>query len=97
MKRKIECLERLFSLLKCKVELLQFLKEERIITDDIMQTLLVQHHSMHANKIATIMAEATRDTKLQLVDYEWSILPLELVRLTIVTHNTKRVFEYSPV
>ena len=95
MKRKIECLERLFNLLKCKVDLLQYLKEDGVITDDTMQRLLNDHHSLHANRIATIMEDAVRENKLQLVDYEWSILPMELVRLTIVSNKSKKIFEYS--
>lgn len=95
MKRRIDCLERLFALLKCKVDLLQFLKEEEVISDDTMQRLLIEHHTAHCTKIAGILADAVKENKIQLADYEWSILPVEIVKLTIVTNRTKREFEYS--
>ncbi len=95
MRKKIECLERLFALLKCKVELLEFLKEEKVINDDQMQGLLSSHHSGHSTRIATILEDASKSEKLQLVDYEWTILPVELVKLSIVSHNSKKEFTFS--
>lgn len=95
MRKKIECLERLFALLKCRNDLLQFLKEEGVINDDTMQNTLHEHHGTHATKIAGMLEEAVRTEKLQLVDYEWTILPIELVKLTIVSRNSKKEFAYE--
>jgi len=95
MKRKVEMLDRLFALLKCKVDLLQFLKEDGVITDDAMQRLLHENHTQHSIRIHNLMEQAVIDGKLQLVDYEWSILPLELVKLTLISNRGKKEFEYS--
>lgn len=96
MRKKIECLDRLFVLLRCRSEILQFLKDEKLITDDTLNVILMEHHATHSTKIATLLEELVKDDKLQLVDYEWTILPKELVKLSLVTKVTKKEFAYAP-
>lgn len=95
MKRRVEFLNRIFDLLKCRTAILEYLRDEKIITDDAVQTLLNEHHSAHASRIATLLADLVKKDKLQLVDYEWSILPLERMKLTLVSMNNKKEFEYN--
>lgn len=95
MKRKIEFLDRLFKVLQCRVEILQFLKDEKLITDDVMQNLLHDQHQQHSTKIAMMLEELAQSDKLQLVDYQWTILPNELLKLTIVSAEAKKEFTYS--
>lgn len=95
MKRQIDFLDRLFVKLKCRVEILQFLKDEKMISDDEMQTLLHEQHQTHSTKIAMMLNDLLQSEKLQLVDYEWTILPKELMRLTIVSETAKKEFLYS--
>lgn len=95
MRKKIECLNRLFDLIKCRTDILQFLKEEKIISDDLMQSILHEHHTQHAPRIATLLDELASKDQLQLVDYEWAILPKEVVKLTLVSKSNKKDFSYS--
>jgi len=95
MKRRVEFLNRIFDLIKCRTLILQWLKEEKLVTDDLVQTLLNEHHSAHATRIATLLAELSKSDKLQLVDYEWTILPFEHLKLTLVSSNSKKEFEYN--
>jgi len=95
MKRRVEFLNRIFDLLKCRTTILNFLKEEKLITDDAVQTLMNEHHSSHAIRIANLLADLAKQDKLQLVDYEWTILPVEHLKLTLVTTHTKREFEFN--
>jgi sulfur carrier protein ThiS len=95
MRKQIEMMNRLFDTLKCRNEILQFLKDEKLINDDTMQAILHDHHTQHATKIAGLLAELQQAEKLQLVDYEWRILPKELVKLTIVSKNAKKDFTYA--
>ena len=95
MKRRVEFLNRIFDLLKCRTLILEYLKEEKLITDDMVQTLLNEHHSSHAPKIYNILTELNKSDKLQLVDYEWTILPFEHLKLTLVSHSGKKEFEYN--
>jgi hypothetical protein len=95
MRRRIEFLNRIFDLLKCRTLILNFLKEEKLITDDVVQTLLNEHHTVHASRIATLLAELAKQDKLQLVDYEWTILPTEHLKLTLITAHNKKEFEFN--
>lgn len=95
IKRKIDCLNRLFELTKCRTEVLQYLKSEKIITDDVMAGILHGNHNTHSTQIATLLQECAKKETVQLVDYEWTILPKELIRLTIVTANSKKEFLYT--
>lgn len=95
MRKKIEFLDRLFAVLNCRFEILQFLKDENVISDDIMQNLLNEHHGTHSSRIASLLHELQVGEQLSLVDYEWSILPSELLKLTIVAPTAKREFTYS--
>ncbi len=95
MKMKIDFLDRLFTKLKCRVEILEFLKNENMISDDDMQTLLHEQHQTHSTKIAMMLNDLLNAGTLQLVDYEWSLLPKELMRLTIVSDSAKKEFLYS--
>jgi len=93
---QVEFLNKLFDKLKCRADILQFLRDEKLITDDNMQSLLHDHHhTVHASQIFGILTELTKAEKLQLVDYEWKVLPNELMKLTIVAVEAKKVFEYS--
>ena len=95
MRKKIECLDRLFATLNCRYELLQFLKDEKIVSDDTMQTILNENHVTHSTRIASLLHELEAEEKLQLVAYEWTVLPKEFVQLTIVTPQAKKEFTYS--
>lgn len=95
MRKKIDMLNRLFELIKCRSEILQFLKEEKLISDDIMQGTLHEHHTQHAVKIAGMLEDLKKKEDLQLVDYEWQILPKELVKLTLISKASKKEFTYS--
>lgn len=94
MRNKINFLNRLFATLDCRTDILQYLKDEKFITDDVMATLLNEHHTTHAPKIASMLAELQKVEKLQLVDYEWTILPQELLRLTVVARDSKKEWTY---
>lgn len=95
MRKKIDMLNKLFDYLKCRNDILQFLKDEKIIDDNLMQNILHEHHTQHATRIAGMLDELQRADKLQLVDYEWQILPKELVKLTLISKNSKKDFTYS--
>jgi hypothetical protein len=95
MKRQIDFLNRLFDLIKCRSELLQYLKEEKLVTDTAIKSILNEHASTHARQIYDLMSSLAKDDKLQLVDYEWTILPFERLKLTLISHSGKKEFEYN--
>ena len=93
--KKIQCLNELFAKLNCRVEILQFLKDEKIINDDVMATILNELHLQHPNLVFNLLEELQQAEKVQLVDYQWNLLPKEFIQLTIVTDNAKREFTYA--
>ena len=95
MNKKVECLNQLFKLLQCRQELLEFLTEEKIIEPIRIQEILHSNHNTHASQIATILNEAETKEQLQLVEYDWSILPVQTICLTLVSNNAKREFKYG--
>ncbi len=95
MNQKVQFLSRLFTLLNCKIQLLEFLKDEKLINKEQIGALMVEHESYHASSIHAILSSLNKEDKLQLLDYEWVLLPKERLVLTIVTNNAKKQFEYS--
>ena len=93
--KKIQCLDELFTKLDCRVEVLQFLKDEKLITDDVMASTLNEIHTSHSSRVFTILNELQNNDNVQLIDYEWTILPKQFIRLTIVTDRTKKDFTYT--
>ena len=95
MGKQIEFLNRLFKLLQCRQDILEFLVEEKVLPQVAVQDILHQQHTTHAAQIATLLDNAVKEDQLQLVDYEWTILPVERLCLTIVSNNTKKEFKYG--
>lgn len=95
MRRKIEFMNRLFETAKCKFDLLSYLKNEKLISDDKMQRMLNEHHTQHVSLIISLLNELSSEDKLQLVSYEWTILPNEMLKLSLVSQNSNKEFVYS--
>lgn len=95
MRNKIAFLNRLFETLKCRNEILQFLRDEKIISDDVMQNILHETHTQHASKIYTLLQELLQAEVLQVVEYEWRILPVEFIQLSLVSKTAKKDFTYT--
>jgi len=95
MRKQIEFLDRMFDRLKNRQEILEFLKLTKMINDDQMQTILHEPHQTHSTAIAGLLANLVKDEKVQMVSYDWTILPKETMRLTIVTDLDKKEFLYS--
>ena len=92
MIKQIDCLKALFKKAQCRQELLEFLAEEKVIPHISVQDILHSNHNTHASQIAMILDGAAKEEQLQLVDYEWTILPVTKIKLTIVSNNTKKEF-----
>jgi hypothetical protein len=82
-------------LIKCRNELLDYLREEKLITDVQLHMFRTEHYSEYALSMANILFALSRTDDVQLVDYEWTILPFERLKLTIVTNKRSKTFEYS--
>jgi hypothetical protein len=91
--KQIECLERLDALNGTIQDILGFLREEKVITTD--QVNQVRSSPMKGKELQLILSDLVKSEKLQLLEYEWVVLPFERITVTVVTDNSKREFTYS--
>ena len=84
MDKKIQFFTELFNLHECRIQLLDFLIQEKIFTDDEKQRLLIRHKSAHPALIMGLLADKLKKDELQSVEYTWEMLPHHVVKLLIV-------------
>jgi len=94
MVKQIDFLAKMFKVLNNRQEILEFLAETKVIKLVDVQDILLTNHNTHAGQIAALLSGAVKEEQLQLVDYEWSILPVEKMLLTIVSDSTKKEWRY---
>ena len=92
-KREIECLGRLQGLTGQLEEILIFLKQEGLIDDNQLKT--VKLASDHPKEIQAILRDLQLRQKLQLLEYDWSVLPVENIKVSIVTDRDSREFIFN--
>jgi hypothetical protein len=91
--KEIECVKRLDELTTVYETLLDFLRDEELISKEERRdcTLCSDKAKWLWNQLAIL-----RDTKkIQLLEYEWVILPVERAKITIVTDRNSREFSYG--
>lgn len=91
--RQIECLERLNVLAVSLDDILQYLVDEKIITKDSIKT--IKSSSDHPKQVQQLLAELKSTDKIQLLEYEWQVLPVERIKLLIVTDRNTKEFAYE--
>lgn len=74
-------------------ELIEFLKEEKLMNDHQIQT--IKSETEKSRLIYMVLENLRRDDKLLLLDYEWILLPVERLKLTIITERNRRDFNYN--
>lgn len=89
-KREVECLKRLQELSPVFEELMQFLLQEYFLDKDELKA--IKNSPEQARKLQAKLATLSEDRKLQLLDYEWTLLPVERIRLTLLTSTASREF-----
>ena len=92
MLRKIEFLNRLFKLATCYDELIIFLKSEKLLSDFQLDEL--KNNSDKAKYLIELLEALKQKDKLLLLDYEWQLLPIERLKLTIITERVSKEFVY---
>lgn len=90
MKREIDCLARLQSLTGQLEDILQFLKLEGLVDDNQMKS--VHHSSDHPKEVQAILRDLQVRGKLQLLQYEWSVLPVENISISLITDRDTKEF-----
>lgn len=91
--REIECLQRLQGLTGLLEEILQFLKLEGLVDDNQMKS--VKLSSDHPKEVREILNDLKVSQKLQLLQYDWTMLPVENINITIVTDRNSKEFAFN--
>ena len=89
-KREIECLTRLQALTGQLEEILQFLKLEGLVDDNQLKS--VKQGADHPKEIQAILRDLQAKNKFQLLEYVWTILPVENIQITIITDYNQKEF-----
>lgn len=91
VKHEVECLIRLNQFTPVYEELLEFLFKEYLITKDELN--VIRNSPEKAKLMQAKLRSLSQDRRLQLLEFEWTILPVERIRITIVTDREhKEIF-----
>ncbi len=91
---KIQCIERYAALVGDYGDLVDFMLEEKIMHDS--QIAEFKKETQKALYLWKLLA-GERDKKIMLLDFEWSLLPVERLKITIVTERTSKSFGFNHV
>jgi hypothetical protein len=90
---QINCLQRLQDTTGQLEEILQFLKLEKLVDDNQLKS--VKLSADHAKEVQQILRHLQVTNQLQLLVYEWNVLPVENILISIVTERNSKEFGFN--
>jgi len=91
--KEIECIKRLDELCAIYDEVLDFLIKENLVSRE--DSKAIKSSSEIPKMIHTTLANLSRTNKLQLLEYEWVVLPVERLKISIVTDRMSKEFSFN--
>lgn len=91
--RQIECLSRLNKLQGGVDQILEHLSSESLVSMEAVSA--IRSSSEPHKEIYIILNALSSDGKIQLLEYEWTILPIERIKLTIVSNISYKEFTHN--
>lgn len=91
--KEVECIQRLIDVALMVEEWMDFLLENKLM--DISGIPTFQLEKNKALYIYNIISEGKKSEKVLLFDLEWAILPIERIKVTIVTTRNTKEFVYN--
>lgn len=92
-KREIECLSRLQELTSQMEDILIYLKLEGLVDDNQMKSIKLTPD--RPKEVQAILKDLQANGKLQMLTYEWSVLPVENITITIITDRNQKEFIFT--
>ncbi len=93
LNRKIECLR---ALIKHKSEtitdLTSMLRDEKLVSPEELERL---DEGDRVINLYLLLTRRLAEDKIMLLDFEWIVLPTELIKITVLTSHGTKVFSYS--
>lgn len=90
IKREIECLKRMQALTPMFEELTAYLVQEFLLSKEELKEFKVSPEQ--ARLLQAKLATLSDERILQLLEYEWTLLPTERIRINIVTDRGFKEF-----
>lgn len=92
-RREIECLNRLHTLNPTFDDMFAFLFQENLISREYIKEAKA---SPDIGKVLQgKLTELSKESKFQLLEYEWTILPVERIKILIITDRNQKSFDWN--
>lgn len=91
--KEIECLMRLDGLTPSYDGILEFLHSEDLISRG--EGKAIRSSSEVAKKLHEKLTTLSKTKKLQLLEFEWTMLPIERIKVMIVTDRMSKEFSFN--
>lgn len=92
---EIECLKILNSKIECFNDMIDFLSKEKIIDRNTTHKLAIELKLELPYALHKTLNTALEEETLQLVDYNWVLLPQETIAVTIITKHSRKDFTWN--
>ncbi len=89
----IECMKRLCTLTGCYDDMVNFLLEDKVITKEALVELNLEHDKVR--QLCHILFDASKTEKIQLLAFDWVVLPVERISLKIVTDMGTKEYTHN--
>ena len=92
-RREQECLVQLQYKTLGLDDILAFLKEEKLIDD--VQIKTIRSSAEYPKEIQKVLWNLKQSEKIQLLEYFWQVLPVEQIKILIITNRAQKEFTYD--
>jgi hypothetical protein len=92
-RKEIECIARLQQLGSNTDNILSYLLNESLISNNDIQ--IIRRSPDSYKDIQALLSKLSTSGKLQLLEYEWTVLPVERIKIHIVTDKSSEEFTYN--
>ena len=93
MKTKIECLLKMVSEQDQYAEIIEWIVHHKL--GNSVEIRALTRDNEKAEFVYSTLRKAEKDEYIVLLDFEWQRLPIEYIKITIVTENESKEFTYQ--
>jgi len=91
--KEVECIQRLLDVALMVEEWMDFLLENKLLDSSGIPAFALERNK--ALYIHNVLTEGKKTEKVLLLDFEWQLLPVERIKVTIVTARNTKEFVYN--
>lgn len=93
VKQEIDCLKRLHEMTAQLDDIVMFLKAEGLLLDS--EILALKNSADYSKDLQVALRKLQTTNKIQLIQYTWTILPVENIIIHLVTDRNQREFSFN--